>query len=133
MSDSYAHMPPQPDAVSESDRSTAKLAHGSALIAMMLTCGSLNCAGPLLMWAINKDRGEFVRVSAAQAFNFNVGMTVMAIAGWICIFVAFLAPVGMLLLPVAWLMQLVCHLKGIGQAGRGELFNYPLRLRLLPE
>lgn len=109
----------------------ALVAHLSTLIAMVLSAGWLSFVGPLVVWLLYKDKSAFVRSSAAGAFNFNLGMWLMAIIGWICIFTFIGIIVGVPLLIFSAIAQVVCHIIGAVKANRGELYRYPFQLRIL--
>ncbi|MBB1035850.1 DUF4870 domain-containing protein [Dietzia sp. CQ4] len=113
------------------DRTPAALAHASSLIAMALSAGWLSFVGPLVMWLIYKDRSPFVRQAAAGSFNFNVGLWIMSIVGWIFIITVIGIPIGLVLLAVSFVLQIVGHLIGTVRATRGRTINYPFQLRIL--
>lgn len=113
------------------DRTPAALAHASSLIAMALSAGWLSFAGPLVMWLLYKDRSPFVRQAAAGSFNFNLGLWVMAIIGWILIFTVIGLPIGIILLVISAVGQVIGHVLGTLRALRGRTMNYPFQLRVL--
>ena len=121
---------PQPSA-SADERTAAVLAHLSALIAAVLSAGWLSIAGPLVVWAIYKDRSALARHAAAGAFNFNLAVWAAFIVGWICLFTIVLIPVTVILWLVAGLAALVCHILGAVRANRGEAYTYPFQIRVL--
>ncbi|MDV8001952.1 DUF4870 domain-containing protein [Rhodococcus sp. IEGM 1408] len=121
----------QPATVGPDDRTLAALAHASSLIAMVLSAGWLSFVGPLVMWLIYKDRSPFVRQAAAGSFNFNLGLWIMSIVGWICIFTFIGIPVGLVLLAVSFIAQIVGHIIGTLRATKGRTINYPFQLRVL--
>lgn len=118
-------------ATTSDERSMALIAHLSTLVAMVVSAGWLSFVGPLVVWLLYKDKSVFVRESAAGAFNFNVGMWVMSIVGWIFILTLIGIPIGLLLLAISAVAQLVCHIIGAMRASKGELFRYPFQLRIL--
>lgn len=109
------------------ERSMALLAHLSTLIAMVISVGWLSFVGPLVLWLINRDKSDFVRRSAAGAFNFNLSMWALSIIGWICIFTLILAIPGVILLVISAIGQIVFHIIGAVRANRGELYRYPMQ------
>lgn len=118
-------------ATTSDERSMALIAHLSTLVALVVSAGWLSFVGPLVVWLLYKDKSVFVRESAAGAFNFNVGMWVMSIVGWIFILTLIGIPIGLLLLAISAVAQLVCHIIGAMRASKGELFRYPFQLRIL--
>lgn len=121
----------QPATVGPDDRTLAALAHASSLIAMVLSAGWLSFVGPLVMWLIYKDRSPFVRQAAAGSFNFNLGLWIMSIVGWIFIITVIGIPVGLVLLAVSLIAQVVGHIIGTLRATKGRAINYPFQLRVL--
>lgn len=122
----YGQQPAGPD-----DRTPAALAHASSLIAMIVSAGWLSFVGPLVMWILYKDRSPFVRQAAAGSFNFNLGLWVMNIVGWILILTVIGLPVGVVLLVISYVGQIVGHVIGTIRATRGRTMNYPFQLRVL--
>lgn len=133
MSQDPQFYPPQANqpAVSSEDRSVAMLAHLSTIVALVVSAGWLSFVGPLAVWFLYKDRSEFVRKSAAGAFNFNLGMWVLSLVGWICVFTLIGAVIGIPILIFSAIAQIVCHIIGAVRASRGELYRYPFQLRVL--
>lgn len=105
----------------------ALLAHLSTLVAMVVSAGWLSFVGPLILWALHKDKSSFVRASAAGAFNFNLSMWALSIIGWICVITLILLPIGLILLLVSAVGQIVFHIIGAMRANRGELYRYPMQ------
>ena len=121
---------PYPPVAAE-DRTPAALAHASSLIAMVISAGWLSFVGPLVMWLLYKDRSPFVRQAAAGSFNFNLGLWVMSIVGWILIITVIGIPLGILLLAVSFLGQFIGHLIGTIRATKGRSINYPFQIKIL--
>lgn len=122
---------PQTPAVTDSDRTAAALAHASSLIAMVISAGWLSFVGPLVMWLIYKDRSPFVRQAAAGSFNFNLGLWLISIVGWIFIITVIGIPIGLILLAFSFVGQIVGHVVGTIRATKGEPMNYPFQLKVL--
>ena len=70
--------PYQPDpsrgavAVNDDERTWAVLGHISTIVAAVLSVGWLSFLGPLSSGRSTRTRSDFVRQSAAGAFNFNL-------------------------------------------------------------
>lgn len=120
-----------PSQVASEERSMALVAHLSTLVAMVVSAGWLSFVGPLIVWFIYRERSEFVRRSAAGAFNFNLGMWLLALVGWICVLTLIGAVIGIPILIFAAIAQIVCHVIGAVKANKGELYRYPFQLRIL--
>lgn len=121
----------QPGTAGPDDRTPAALAHASSLIAMVISAGWLSFVGPLVMWLLYKDRSPFVRQAAAGSFNFNLGLWVMNIVGWILIITIIGIPVGIVLLVISYLGQIIGHIIGTVRATQGRTMNYPFQIRVL--
>lgn len=119
---------PQPSA---EERTASILAHLSALIAAVVSAGWLSIIGPLVVWAIYKDRSPLARQAAAGAFNFNLAIWAAVIVGWICLFTIILIPVAILIWLVALVAALVCHIQGAIRASHDEPYHYPFQIPVL--
>ena len=113
------------------DRTPAALAHASSLIAMVISAGWLSFVGPLIMWVLYKDRSPFVRQAAAGSFNFNLGLWVMSIVGWIFILTVIGIPIGAVLLVVSFLGQIIGHIIRTMRATKGRTMGYPFQIKVL--
>ena len=113
------------------ERTASILAHLSALIAAVLTVGSLRFLGPLIIWAIYKDRSPLVRQAAAGAFNFNLGLWVMNVVAWILVFTVILSPIAVILFVIANVGMVVWHLLAAYRASQGRVYDYPFQIRVL--
>ena len=113
------------------ERSMAILAHLSAIIAMVLSAGWLSFLGPLIVWFIWRDRGPLVRQAAAGAFNFNITVWVTSIIAWICLFTVILIPLAIVLWIGAFVAQMVLSIRGAMAANKGEVFRYPMQIKIL--
>ena len=113
------------------ERTASILAHLSAIIAAILTAGWLSFVGPLIIWAIYKNRSPMVRQAAAGSFNFNVGLWIMNIVAWICVFTVVLIPVALVLFFIANILIFVFHIIGAVKASKGEVYDYPFQIRIL--
>lgn len=131
--------------VNDTDKGMAILAHMSSLLASIFSVGILSFAGPLVMWFVAGAQRPFVRQAAARSFNFNLGMCLLYIVGWVMAIggtigafmsgplgVAVLA-LGVAAIGISIVLQFVCHILGTLAASRGREYNYPMRLQILPE
>lgn len=127
--------PPNPhsDAVlsPNDERTWAVLAHVSALVAAILSVGWLSFLGPLIVWAIYKDRSALVRGSAAGAFNFNVGLWVATIVGWIFFITLIGIPIAIIIWIVVFIASILYHVLAAMAANRGEVYRYPWSITIL--
>src|SRR6478609_5046218 len=92
------------------ERTWAVLGHLAAIVAAVISVGWLSFVGPLLIWAVYKDRSAFVRKAAADSFNFNLAV-------WASI--------------IAVVAALWFHIRAAMAASRGESFRYPWSIPVL--
>lgn len=123
--------PGQSTMSSGDERTFAILAHLSAIIAMVVSAGWLSFVGPLIVWAVYRNRSPFVRQAAAGAFNFNIWAWLMSVVAWILTITVIGIPIAIILWAVAGIMMLWCHIRGAIRASRGEPYHYPAQLKLL--
>ncbi|WP_188043236.1 DUF4870 domain-containing protein [Changpingibacter yushuensis] len=115
----------------EDDRTFAILAHVAILVGMVISVGWLSFVGPLIVWAIYKDRSPYVRQAAARSFNFSLGMTIASIVGWILLFTVILAPVSLVIWIVVLIFEIYYPIKAALAAARYEAADYPFQIPVL--
>lgn len=111
-------------AVSEESRRWAVFTHLSAF-AMFL--GIPSVVGPVVLWAVRKDEDGFVDFHGKEAVNFNLSFLLYGIASGILI----LALVGLVLLPVVFVIWFVLVIVATTKASAGEHYRYPLTIRFI--
>lgn len=121
----------RPAELSGEERSMAIIAHLSAPVAFVLSAGLLSFVGPLIVWAIYKDRSPGVRRAAAGAFNFNLATWLLIIVGWVLFFTVIGLPLALVLWLVVFVVAAVCHVIGAVRASRGEAYDYPFQIPVL--
>ncbi len=109
--------------VSSEDRNLGMLAHASAASAFI----GLPVIGPLVMWLVYKEKSEFVGANALEALNFNISFAIWSIVAGLTVFVL----IGFLLLPIVTIAWIVFAIIGAIKASEGEVYRYPLTLRLV--
>lgn len=130
----YAGQPGGTTMLSPSEEKTwTVLAHLAAPIAALVSVGLLNFVGPLVIWAIYKDRSAKVRHASAGAFNFNITLWIV----YAVLVVASILSLGFLLLltiPLGiavWVLSMVLHIMAAVKASNGEVYTYPAQIKLL--
>mgnify|MGYP001570407945 CR=1 FL=1 len=108
-----------PLAPTQDERNLAMLGHLLAIV--------LGFLGPLIIWLIKKDSSEFVDDQGKEALNFNI---LMLIAYGICGVLTCVA-IGVLLLPVVWIVNILFAVLGGVAAARGNRYRYPFNWRLV--
>lgn len=115
----------------ETERTVGIVAHLSAIVAAIVSAGWLSIVGPLVIFLLYKDRSPLVRSAAAGAFNFNLAIWAMIVAGWICLFTVILAPITVVLWLVAGIAGIFCHVRGAMRASKGQSYRYPFSIGIL--
>ncbi len=120
--------------LTESEEKTwSILAHLSAPVAALVSVGMLNFVGPLIIWAIYKDRSHKVRHASAGAFNFNLSLwivyAVLVLISIITLGIGLIVtiPLGI----VVWVGSMVIHVLAAIKASNGEVYIYPAQLPVL--
>jgi len=135
------------------DTSHAALIHLSALSSYIgMPMGSI--LGPLIFWLIWRDQSSFIDEHGKEALNFNISILlyqILIVLIGIIMFIGSLTGVAvtegenllplLLTLPGVWLLagglgllaivRLVLIIVAAVKAGNGEIYHYPLSLRLI--
>lgn len=127
MTDPFAAAPTSPTSttVSQEERTWALAAHLSGLAGYIIPFG--NIIAPLVIWLIQKDKMPFVDDQAKEAINFQISVTVYALA---CIPLLFVL-IGIPLLILVGLGGLVLLIVAAIKANEGVRYRYPLTFRLV--
>ena len=128
---SVGPQPGQGELSRDDDRTFAILAHLSGLAGMILSAGSLCFIGPLLIWFLYKDRSPYVRTAAARSFNFNLGMSVGFIIGWVLFLTIILIPVAIAVWIGIFAMSIYFPIKAVLVASQYKVARYPFQIALL--
>jgi hypothetical protein len=129
---------PQPDPhrdatpmPTDDERTWAVIGHISTLAAAVLSAGWLSILGPVIVWAVYKDKSPFVRESAAGAFNFNLVIWVLTLVGWILAFTVIGLPLALVVWGVALVAGVYYHVAAAMAANKGQLYRYPWGITVL--
>lgn len=114
-----------PSASSE-DRTWALAAHLIGMVAGWVVPVIGNIAGPLIIYAINKDRSRFVAFHALQATYWALAIIVGGLVCGFMIITVILALVGIPLLFILGIAGLVYGILGAINAYNGKLWEYPI-------
>jgi uncharacterized Tic20 family protein len=101
----------------------ATLCHLSALAGYFFPLG--NILGPLLIWLFKKDHYPMVDVHGKEALNFQISISIYALAASALIYILIGIP---LLLGLA-VFNFIMIIVGAVKCKNGEAFRYPLSLR----
>ena len=101
------------------------LVHLSALAGFIVPFG--NVIGPLLVWQIKKNEMPSIEAHGKEALNFQISMAIYCIVAAILTIIV----IGIALLFALAVFGLVCTIMAGLKANNGELWRYPLTIRLL--
>jgi uncharacterized protein len=106
--------------LSDADRMMwAMLAHLGGIVFWFLA--------PLIVWAVYKDRDEFVKDQAAEALNFQLTILIPALLSSLLTMIY----IGFITGAAVFIGNVVFSIIGGMAANRGERYRYPLALRLV--
>lgn len=138
MTDPYGPPPSQPerdprqpdgpvsglDGLTADEQTWGGAAHWSALVGAFVALAFL---GPLLVLLVKGNTSPYVRAQAVESLNFQITTLIYAAVSFVLVF----ALVGILLLLVVGIWWLVFTLIGSVKSANGELYRYPLTVRLV--
>jgi uncharacterized protein len=118
--------PPQMNPPSPApDRTWDVLCHISALAGFVVPFG--NILGPLILWLIKRQEMPSVDAHGKEALNFQISVTIyMAVAA-----VLMLVIIGFFLMIGIAVAAIVLVVIAAVKASNGELYRYPLTIRLV--
>lgn len=135
--------PPAPDfdaygnPIASDAKTMSVISHLSSLVLYLVTASTLSFVGPLVFWFIFKKKPghQFTTVNSARAFNFNFTMWIINIAaGLLAIITLGLAlPISALVWAATTVLVFVFHIIGAVRASRGEVYNYPMQIKILKD
>jgi len=79
---------------------------------------------PLVLWILSKDKSAFNDDHGREIVNFGISFTLLHV-------ILALTVIGVIFMPVLWIVAIVGLIRGAAAASRGELFRYPLTWRFL--
>ncbi len=105
----------------ESDRNLGLAMHLSPLAGLLFAPAIL---APLLLWLVNRDKSAFVDDHGRESVNAVLSFVLYHVA-------AFITVIGIIALPVLYIIAIVSIVRGAVAASRGEFFRYPMTLRFI--
>lgn len=82
---------------------------------------------PLIVWLVHKGRGAFVEEQAKEALNFQILILIAYFVSGILSVIG----IGLLIMPVVWIVALVFGIMAAVAANRGEAYRYPFNWRIV--
>src|SRR5215472_7747546 len=110
---------PQPPLRPDEERLWALLCHLSYFV--------LGLIAPIIVMLTLGTRSPFVRDQAVEALNFHITVWIAALVSGLLV----LAVIGVILLPLVLLLAAIFAIIGAVQSYQGQLYRYPLALRLI--
>ncbi|MEU8396581.1 DUF4870 domain-containing protein [Nonomuraea sp. NPDC048892] len=101
------------------DTTMAMLAHLLGLLVSWI--------GPLIIYLMKKDEAPYVRDQAAEALNFQITMFI----GYLVAGILTVIFIGVLLLPVIWVLSLIFHIQAAVASNKGQPYRYPFSIRMI--
>lgn len=103
------------------------VAHGGGALGAFLGAGVAGWIVPLIVLLVKGNQSPYVRAEAVKALNFQVVWSIVGLIGWftVCFFI------GVILIPLAMIIQIVFGVIAALKASNGEPYNYPLTYPLV--
>ncbi len=111
-----------PDAT-QSERTYATFLHLSLLLFHLV----LPVVPALVMWLIKKDQSPYLDDHGKEAVNFQISVLIYGV----CAFVLLAIGIGVILIPLVYILGIVGMILAAVAANRGEYYRYPMCLRLI--
>ncbi|MCZ6837477.1 MAG: DUF4870 domain-containing protein [Planctomycetota bacterium] len=112
------------DGLSDGERNVSIFMHLLPLILAPIGAGPFAFLGPLVLWAIQKDKSAFNDDHGREVMNFMISMVLLSII--LCITI-----IGIPFILVLWIMGIVNMIRGAIAASNGEYFRYPFTWRFI--
>ncbi len=109
--------------LTESDRNFAIGMHLSPLV-LSLFVFPLSLLAPLVIWLVRRQESVFDDDHGREIINFILSFLLWHL-------IAVITVVGVIFLPVLWVVAIVSCIRGAIAAGNGEYFRYPMTIRFL--
>ncbi len=122
------------ETLTEEDKTWALLAHIGTLVAAYVALGFL---APLIVMLVKGDSSPFARRHAVESLNFQISLLIYSVVGAVLAFLLTVVTfaVGLVVIvPVAILLVmgvLVLIIVATVKASNGEMYEYPLTIRLI--
>lgn len=124
----------------DSESSARNWAMGCHLAALVLYVGVPfgNILGPLVVWLLKKDEYALVDQQGKESLNFQISLMIYSLVAIIAIIICavsiILVPLAVvlgILLVLLYLLNLVVIIVAAIKTSNGELFTYPLTIKLI--
>ena len=125
-------LPPAP-AADSNVRMWTVLCHASALAGFFIP-GVGHFVGPLIIWLLKRGDSAEIDAHGKESLNFQISMLIYTIGLGIVCFVLMFVLIGFLLIPlfaILHVVDIVLVIIASMKASEGQLYRYPLTLRLI--
>jgi uncharacterized Tic20 family protein len=112
--------------INKDARLWASLCHLSALAGLLFPFVG-NIVGPLIVWMIKKDDDSFVDGQGKEAVNFQISVTIYALASLLLVFCG----IGIVVAPAVGVFAIVMLIIATVKANSGIAYRYPLTIRFI--
>lgn len=106
-------------AASSDDKNIATITHLAGTVFWFIPA--------LIVWILKKDDSAYLGDQAKEALNFQITMTLSMFAASVLVWIL----IGFILIPIVWTLNIVFCIIAAIATSKGELYRYPLCLRLL--
>jgi len=116
-----------------STRTWTVFCHASAFAGFFFP-GAGHIVGPLIVWLLKRDEFPDVDEHGKESLNFQISMFIYTAALGVVCFILMFVVIGFLLLPlfgVLLVLDVVLVIVASVKANEGQLYRYPLTIRLL--
>jgi uncharacterized Tic20 family protein len=107
--------------LTDSDRNFSVAMHLAPLVAFLFWPAVF---APIVLWAVRKDDSAFNDDHGREMMNALISFALYHV-------VAVITVIGIIALPVLYVIAIVNMIRGAVAAGRGEYFRYPMTIRFL--
>lgn len=109
--------------LSETERHFAVAMHLSPLGVFLI--GPLAFIAPLVLWLVRRQRSAFNDDHGREAVNFIISFVALHL-------ILAITVIGLVGIPVLWVIGAVSLIRAAIASGRAEYFRYPMTIRFLP-
>jgi len=107
--------------LTDSERHMAVAMHLSPFAGLVFQPAVLT---PLVLWLVSKDQSGFNDDHGREIVNFGISFILLHV-------ILALTVIGVIILPVLWVVAIISLIRGGVAASRGEYFRYPMTWRFL--
>lgn len=120
-------LPSHPDPGPTDPKDVPSDSRGWAVAAHLLPLASIYILGALFIWLIKRDEDPYVEHHSREALNFQLSILIYLIISGILVLVL----IGILLIAAVVIFQLVMAIIAAVKAANGEMYRYPLTMRMV--